>query len=909
MEPAAAEHPSDADAADAPGGRSIRPWVPHFVLWLSLLVTAGASAYVHRNAVEQDRVAFNRAVDRTNLAVTNRLKTYSDTLRHLVALYQTAGIPTRQHMHDYLARVDILTRYPGIQGIGFSVRLEPGTHEQAERMGRDHIDPSFRVWPEGPPRDERHMIMYLEPQDARNRRALGYDMHSEPVRAAAMDAARDTGKAVASGKVQLVQEGEDRRPQPGFLIYVPLYKPAPGGPDVPATLEERRRQLVGYIFAPFRAGDLFTGIFATDPHANIDFRLYDGSAEDPAQLLHDSVAARDAGQAAAAARFERADTVRVVGHPWTIRFFSRREGELASPSGRWLATLIFLAGTLVSLTFFALTRAQVRALSAGRRAVRELERSQSDLTVSESRFRRLADANLVGVAFCDLAGNVTWGNDEYFRIIGRPREQVLADGLRRQAVTPLEYHELDRRAVEQLESSGVSAPYEKEVLRPDGSRVWVLAAMAMLEGSGRECVALDIDITQRKRAERDLRRAKEAAEAANKAKDRFLAVLSHELRTPLAPVMLAVSIWERDPALPAELRSDFEMIRRNVELEARLIDDLLDLTRVGRGKLHLNLDVVDAHDAVRHALDIGPAREAQDTGLKLTCRLDAADASVRGDAARLQQIFWNLLHHAVKFTPDGGYVDVRSSNVTVDGVRRLRVAISDSGIGISAELLPRIFDAFEQGEAARSRASGGLGLGLAIARGLVRAHDGTLEVSSGGIEQGATFVVDLPTATPDEPVARPQDSRNTAAGADDPPAGNGDQPSREAAPLRILLVEDHPDSALVLARLLRAGGYAPEVAESVAAAAEAGQARRFDLLLSDFTLPDGTGLDVLRALRASRHNADIPAIALSGHGMPEDITRTEAAGFRMHLTKPVDLQQLRAAIVSVMDRNGGTVPV
>jgi PAS domain S-box-containing protein len=870
-----------------------RAWVPHFVLWLSLAATAGASAYVHYTALEQDRLRFNRAVEQTRLAISERIEIHSITIRHVAALFQAGGIPSRKQLSDFVATVGVRDRHPGIKGIGFCLRVTAADRAKVEKVARENdVEPSFFIWPTEPARDEYYPVFYLEPLDERNRFAVGYDMYSESARAAAMDTAAATGTLAASGKIRLVQEDERIDPvQPGFVLFMPLYK----APTVPATEEERQEKLIGFIFGGFRAWDFFRAVFAGDPNASVDFRFYDGTAESPAQLMYDSSASRPASGALSASppSFSQTQTVMIAGRPWTIRVDSRPELETAS--NRWLAPVIFVVGALASFTFFVLTRSQVRALSRGRTAMRDLERSQEDLRRSEARFRRLADANLVGVAFCDLDGNVTEGNDEFFRIIGRPRSQALAGRLRREQLTPREFHDRDRLAMEQLRATGVCTPYEKELLRPDGTRVPVLVGMAMLEGSGgRECVVLDIDITQRKQFERELRDARDSAEGANRAKDRFLAVLSHELRTPLAPVLLAVSIWERDGSLPPEMHADFRMIRRNVELEARLIDDLLDLTRVGRGKLHLDADLVDAHAAVRHALEIGPEREARAKGVTVECRLEAADANVRGDAARLQQVFWNLLHNAVKFTPTGGRITVRSCNPAAG---RLRVEVEDTGIGIEPALLPRIFEAFEQGEAARSRASGGLGLGLAITRGLVAAHAGTIDVSSDGIGCGARFVVEFPNAIATDgafsvqPTFASQQTR-----AEPPPAPAGGR-------IRILVVEDHPDSARLLDRLLRAAGFAPEVAETVASATQAGADRKFDVLLTDLALPDGTGIDALRALRQTRVNAEIPAIALTGHGMPDDLMSTESAGFCFHLTKPVDLQQLEAAIHRAVNRD------
>ena len=277
---------------------------------------------------------------------------------------------------------------------------------------------------------------------------------------------------------------------------------------------------------------------------------------------------------------------------------------------------------------------------------------------------------------------------------------------------------------------------EQRLVGADGVVRWVFTkGRVVRDAAGRpvRMVGVCSDITERKRAEQELRRAKEEAEAANRAKDRFLAVLSHELRTPLTPVMMAVGALEQDPALPAPARADLAMIKRNLELETRLIDDLLDLSRVVNGKMRLELKSTEVHTLVDNVLNLFRASiEAK----RLSCRreLSAEDDRVSADPARLQQVLWNLLSNAVKFTPEGGRVAVRTTNPE-PGV--LCVEVADSGAGIDAGVLPRLFNAFEQGEQAVTRRFGGLGLGLAISRAVVEMHGGTIRAESAGKDRGA----------------------------------------------------------------------------------------------------------------------------------------------------------------------------
>ncbi|MEY2495395.1 MAG: hypothetical protein QOJ45_1887 [Verrucomicrobiota bacterium] len=364
-------------------------------------------------------------------------------------------------------------------------------------------------------------------------------------------------------------------------------------------------------------------------------------------------------------------------------------------------------------------------------------------------------------------------------------------------------------------------------------------------------------------------KARTEAESANRAKDSFLAMLSHELRTPLTPVLTSVLTLEQEENLPEETRAALQMIRRNVELEARLIDDLLDLTRISKGKVQLSLEVVDAHSLLRNALEICQA-DIDHKNLSLQTDFSARKVWLEADPARLQQIFWNLIKNAVKFTPEGGRLGISTGNEN----GQFRVEVSDNGMGIDAETLPKIFNAFEQGERTRL---GGLGLGLAISKALVETHHGTLTAESAGRDQGATFAASFPVLE--------TDAETSAASAPASPV------PRKA--MRVLLVDDHVDTNRSLTQLLRRRGYHVQAAHSVQSALELAEHERFDVLVSDIGLPDGSGVDLMQALK-TKH--PIFGIALTGFGMEEDLRRSHDVGFHHHLIKPVDLNKLDSLI-------------
>jgi signal transduction histidine kinase len=403
-----------------------------------------------------------------------------------------------------------------------------------------------------------------------------------------------------------------------------------------------------------------------------------------------------------------------------------------------------------------------------------------------------------------------------------------------------------------------------------------------------------LDATRR-RAMDALRAAKESAEMASGAKDQFLAVLSHELRTPLTPALVAASTLEADPSLAAGVRGELGMIRRNIELEARLIDDLLDLSRIVRGKLPLKPETLDVRAVLEDVAGICRGA-AEMRGIRLSVDSGASAAWVCADGARFRQVLWNLLNNGVKFTPAGGEVRVclrlegcaepgtAAATATANGadLGLVRIDVEDTGAGIAADVLPRIFNAFEQGGSCVTRHFGGLGLGLAIARAIVTQHGGSINVASDGPGTGARFTVRLPR------VAAPASA--ATVGQSPGPAPARATLEAPAAVRRLLLVEDHPDTSRALAHVLRHHGYEVKTAAtcSAARAAVAGGGR-FDLLLSDLGLPDGTGLDLVREIGSQFPRG---AIALSGYGMEHDVANSRAVGFAAHLTKPVDVDQL-----------------
>jgi signal transduction histidine kinase len=367
--------------------------------------------------------------------------------------------------------------------------------------------------------------------------------------------------------------------------------------------------------------------------------------------------------------------------------------------------------------------------------------------------------------------------------------------------------------------------------------------------------------------------------AANAAKDQFLALLSHELRSPLSPVIAMVGELEAEVPDSQPVREALEVVRRNVELEARLIDDLLDVTRISKGKLQLSFETICIHQILQRAYEIC-RKEIEEKNLEVEFQFRADHTYVEGDPARLQQVFWNLIKNSVKFTPEKGRITIETLNPAPD---KIEARVIDTGIGIEQETIDKIFNAFEQGQTEITRRFGGLGLGLAISKALIDAHGGKIQVQSAGKDKGATFSVELNTVL-------------TPIGHDG--EGQDQQIDREPKPAvpkhrRVLLVDDHHDTCIGMKRMLERHGYEITLAHSAEQAVEKVHSQDFDLLISDIGLPDRSGYELMREVRLKK---DLPGIALSGFGSEQDISQAREAGFSEHLTKPINFERLEKTI-------------
>jgi PAS domain S-box-containing protein len=916
-----------------------------------MAVTAIVVAMLAAAAADRDRHGFNAAARDARAAIVDRVETCIALLRGTAGLMASAPA-TVASFRRFVDRLSLRQQYRGILGIGFSRRVAAGERQALEEEMRREGHAGFRVWPPGE-RDELHSIVFLEPLDQRNRAAIGYDMYTNDVRRAAMARARDEGRPAASAVVELVQEIDERK-QPGFLIYLPVYR----GGGVSETLDERRASLAGFAYSPVRAVDFLSTAFAAPPPLRLE--VFHGADPASGTLLY------AIGEPVRHARFESRSTVDVAGQPWTFVFQSRSTyaDALAAPAG------VALAGLLLSLLLAFLVAREKRARlelqgalgrfsafmqhspdsvflkdengryvfvnraaeallgtrdwagrtdtdfvpaaardirahdeevlrsgeprwydlrlpaaggerhlrtvkfplrdAAGTRYIGAITTDVTEQRRSEEELQLVTDTMSAGMVRVSRELRYLWVNRVFASWAGRrPQDLVgrhIAEVIGEKGVEVLQLYSDELRAGRRVE-------YERLARFPGLGARWIYSvAEPTFDASGRPdgWVAVISDIHERKQAQEALRES-------DRRKDEFLAMLAHELRNPLAPIRNAVTLLGQEAELPPRVEWTRAVIERQVGQMTRLIDDLLDIARITSGKLLIRREPVALGAVIDIALETSrPHIDAAEQ--RLSVHLEPRDAWLHADRTRLAQVFSNLLNNAAKYTPRGGSIAL--------GARRegaeLVISVEDSGRGFPPQMAQKLFEPFSQWSGAGQDAGaheGGLGIGLALVRGIVELHGGRVEAASDGPGKGSRFTVRLPASAPAGGASLLRETKPTPASG-----------------WKVLVADDNRDAADTLARILAIYGHDVRVAYDGRAALE--ECRRFapHVAVLDVGMPLADGYEVARQLRAA-DGAWPKLIALTGWGQESDRTRALAAGFDHHLTKPCDPQSLHELIV------------
>lgn len=700
------------------------------VLPLCVLGTGLATWAVSETTRALDEARFLSDARWTVESVRRRLNTYTALLHGGAGLLATSGHADARRFETYVRQLDIGVRYRGIQGIGYAQRVAASEVQALERRMKDELGTDFKVHPDVE-RAEYFPILYLQPMDARNRQALGYDMFSEFVRNEAMSRARDTGEMAASGKVVLVQEIDENQ-QAGFLIYYPVYRD--GG--IPQTVEDRRRDLLGFIYSPFRAGDLFTGVFSGQEQTLLYFEVYDGPAPELDQRLYASQATPPAKP-----RFARTLPLEIGGRSWSVHFESTP--AFVANSYHPLVWSVFGTGLALSSVIVAITHSLSRARA---RAVR--------LQSASSRLAAIVESTSDAIISQDLNRIVTSWNRGAEQLMGYTADEMIGQVL--DPLVPSDHADEDGKLLEEIRQGRSITNLETARVTKDGRRLEVLVTISPLrDESGRIVGASKIfqDITNRKRAERELHMAQAAIQAhaetlqavvserTAKLKETireleaFSYSLSHDMRTPLRSIRSYAQFVMADfgPILDPAAVEYLQKIIAAVRRMERLIADVLELTRMSRRDVRI--EPVDVGKLVG-----GLIQEREELQLpRADVLVEGSLPVVLGNHASLEQCMSNLLGNAVKFVPRGVTPEVRVSGTAANG--KVRIVVQDNGIGIPTEAQARVFEMFHRHHGGSGYE--GTGLGLAIVKRAVERMSGRVGVES-EVGKGSRFWVELP---------------------------------------------------------------------------------------------------------------------------------------------------------------------
>lgn len=969
--------------------------LPWLVLASGLVVTYFAQHATFNTAIQIQQGNFSYHTREIMLRIEQRLGAYEQVLRGVKGLYIASEKVDRGEFRDYVSNLRLEHHFPGIQGIGFSLIIPP--HEKARHIEaiRKEGFPGYTLHPEGE-RDIYTAIIFLEPFSGRNLRAFGYDMYSDAVRRAAMDRARDLDKPATSGKVTLVQEA-GQQVQAGFLIYLPVYRN--GSPH--ETLADRRANIIGWVYAPFRMNDLMAGVLG-EQVSSLDYEVFDGENAASETLMYDNDNHFFQSPYQDNSLFRATQRIDLNGRAWTVTLRSLPVFEAGIDTER--ATATRLAGILVSILLALLTW----QLAARTHALKQAQDRARELRESEAKSRAIIDAIPMPLALNDEQGNITYLNAAFMQTVGYTTADIptqaewwllaYPDPQYRQCVTDQWRSNLE----EAKRLNSAFSPLEVKIRCKDGSvRTFMARAASLIGGfTGNHLVMLN-DVTERRAADgilrlhsnifeslseginlirasdgviaftnepfnrifgyapgeligkhvsilnapsekspeataaeiigelertrmwrgeiqntrkdktvfwshinvttfdhpqfgpiwvsvhEDISERKQAEQAlleSSRQKDEFLAMLAHELRNPLVPIRNAAHIIGRLGLDEPRIKWAQELIEGQVSHLTRMVDDLLDVSRIARGKVMLKQETIEASALIEQVM-LAARPLAERKGHQLDVRLPEHPVYLQGDPVRLYQVLFNLMDNAIKYTPEGGRIEFAARLAG----QEIEISVRDNGMGITAALLPRIFDVFQQDERTLERAQGGLGIGLTLVKRLVEKHGGRVEAHSEGPGLGATFTVWLPAARVPALPAVPG-----AAAKSSPAAG-----------VRVLVVDDDCNVSGSTAKLLELEGHTVCIADSGLAALEQIPAFRPQVVLLDIGLKGMDGFETAKRLRELPGGRNLCVVAVTGYGDEKTRTQALASGCDHFVAKPVTFEMLG----DLLAKSVGRVPL
>ncbi len=854
-------------------------WMPWAVFAVLAGLTVATWWLLTAETERTARARFDRLAERINNTIRLRFNTAAHLLHGAAALPEASQQVTAAEWSVYLRRAAAQLD-SGVVGLGYVEPVDRADLEAVEQRVRAEGRPDFTIERAGN-NPALYVVLAIEPRE-RNTGVLGLDVGSGTTRKSAAEAAAAGNEMVLSRRIRLDYE---HKQVPGFLLFLPVYhKGLPLG-----TPAERRAAVQGWVYAPIRIDHLMTGV-AEVAGGQLDFEVFEGDGTRSETLLYDEDGHLAAGPAReisardfSARVFHDLQTMVIFGRQWTLRFSTRPEFERANFS--LLPAVVLAGGLAMSALLAVLTWALVHSR---RRALKLAEDQITGLRRAEEGSRRLAlvaSRTGNGVLITDTEWRVQWINDGFTRLFGFTLDEIRG----RQPATFMIGPETDPRTMETMSQAvGAGRPFSGEILNyaKDGRKVWVeleIQPVRNEQGILTGFMGLQLDITGRKQQSAQLRDAKEAAERANVAKSQFLAMMSHEIRTPMNGVIGMASLLLDSPLTPDQ-RESAETIRQSGQALLTIINDILDFSKIESGKLELDHTEFSLRDCVEGAVDVlGPAAAAKQ--LDLMCEIPGdAPSAVRSDPVRLRQVLVNLIGNAVKFTERGEVlVKVRvlaRSAPQVDVV----FTVWDTGIGIPAEHMEKLFQPFSQVDASMTRRFGGTGLGLAISRRLVELMGGGISVES-EVGRGSSFSFVLRLQEVSTGLTGPDGSSDVLQGR------------------RILIVEDNATSRRILSATVQQWGLDAVTVDSATQALEqlVGPAR-FDAAIIDLQMPELDGRALARSIRELPGRASLPLVLLANPGRKEN----PGGHFRAILTKPVKPAPLFDALLTIFAKKDGS---